>query len=814
MGCDGAVAMACREAFDVVKDVLARAIPECQCFLMGSFPLRTYLPDSDIDIAVLVPDSPTTQSDTQTTLRKILDALYCAAMQPEPQEAGHTLRNISFVNAKTPVVRCTVGNVDFDVTVNQIGSLGAITFLEEADRFIGKQHLFKRSLLLLKLWLSTEAVTYAGRPLLGAKNGMFSSYAVSVMVLYLFNAKRDDSLNHPFEVLRAFLETYSRFPWDSCVLTLQGAAPIQIGKTVAKPVDMPASVENRFRPLLERFQNMQPEPLPERDDVSRPPPGSQFRLRVCNIQDPLNADNNLTPTVTKSTLLVIKSGLQNAYTHLHHVCMSLGVTIPVPPAPFAPQAATTAPQLVMLPARPASAAAAHSHVPPHHPSSAAFARGIAMPFVMHGANGQAQQLQQLQQQQQQQQQAALSGQVQPPMLPIGASQPSLQATAAANTSSAVPPISYRRTSSESPEPPLQRSKYSTSHEALQRCWALRSFFPHSFQLYIISGPKRPDLLDHPFQALQVTPPVRPRGSFDWSHLEPAKLEGDIESMWFALIQASRIASEWGSGASQIVSPREGINMLTSSPTSAAHFSPTLWQNQSGPALRAVDLFDLDGTSTCSGHSPLTSSSDVAVQSSGATDAEDTEDIEDAEDHRAPEPPRTEDKCTQTAAIAEDVLLRLPAEETATATATTTATARTPSPPPPPIREPAPGPPALVDPSPKPKKRRNNKRSKSPGRTASLSELQHNGTTVNAKAEAVEHITAAHCAIASPAAVQGVHLPSASSAFQSHLFTMVWSCMVCILLMHFRLLEFSSQPPAGAQNGRLAFAGLSASRCGM
>lgn len=118
---------------------------------MGSFPLRTYLPDSDIDIAVLVTDSQNTHLDAQVTLRKILDALYCAAMQSEPQDASHTLRNISFVNAKTPVVRCTVGNIDLDVTVNQLGSLGAITFLEEANRFIGKQHLLKRSLLLLKV---------------------------------------------------------------------------------------------------------------------------------------------------------------------------------------------------------------------------------------------------------------------------------------------------------------------------------------------------------------------------------------------------------------------------------------------------------------------------------------------------------------------------------------------------------------------------------------------------------------------------------------------------------------------------------------
>lgn len=143
----------------MVKQVLSQAIPDSNCFLMGSFPLRTYLPDSDVDVAVLVSDVQKAYFDTHAAFRKILDALYCATIQPGNQDASHTLRNISFVNAKTPILQCTVGNIDLDITVNQIGSLGAITFLEEADRFIGKQHLLKRSLLLVKVYTTLTSAS-------------------------------------------------------------------------------------------------------------------------------------------------------------------------------------------------------------------------------------------------------------------------------------------------------------------------------------------------------------------------------------------------------------------------------------------------------------------------------------------------------------------------------------------------------------------------------------------------------------------------------------------------------------------------------
>jgi hypothetical protein len=61
------------------------------------------------------------------------------------------IRNVEFINARIKLSKCYVNNIGVDITVNQLSSLSAIAFLEEADLCIGQNHLFKRSLLLIKV---------------------------------------------------------------------------------------------------------------------------------------------------------------------------------------------------------------------------------------------------------------------------------------------------------------------------------------------------------------------------------------------------------------------------------------------------------------------------------------------------------------------------------------------------------------------------------------------------------------------------------------------------------------------------------------
>jgi hypothetical protein len=62
-----------------------------------------------------------------------------------------TIRNIEFRNARTRVAHCVVNNMDVDISVNQIFALASNIFLEECDRMIARNHLLKRSTILVKV---------------------------------------------------------------------------------------------------------------------------------------------------------------------------------------------------------------------------------------------------------------------------------------------------------------------------------------------------------------------------------------------------------------------------------------------------------------------------------------------------------------------------------------------------------------------------------------------------------------------------------------------------------------------------------------
>lgn len=64
-----------------------------------------------------------------------------------------TIRNVEFINARTKLIHCVVNNVGVDITLNQTGVINTLLFLEEADKLIGNDHLFKKSLILIKVSL-------------------------------------------------------------------------------------------------------------------------------------------------------------------------------------------------------------------------------------------------------------------------------------------------------------------------------------------------------------------------------------------------------------------------------------------------------------------------------------------------------------------------------------------------------------------------------------------------------------------------------------------------------------------------------------
>lgn len=135
-----------------VKETLRRTFPTGICIgSTGSFPLRSYLPESDLDL-VIVSDGGSPNEAAQVLT--VFDALCRSIVESDlghGRDFAFVIRNVEFRNARTKLAHCVVNNLDVDITVNQTNAMGSNLLLEEADRAIGEDHIFKKSLLLLKV---------------------------------------------------------------------------------------------------------------------------------------------------------------------------------------------------------------------------------------------------------------------------------------------------------------------------------------------------------------------------------------------------------------------------------------------------------------------------------------------------------------------------------------------------------------------------------------------------------------------------------------------------------------------------------------
>jgi len=119
----------------------------------GSCVLRSYLPESDIDLVLCADDEPFTSK--RVSIFTVFNALCEEVIRTESEMTPHmTIRNVEFINARTKVAHCKVNNLGVDITINQSSSLSTAIFLEEIDRLIASNHLFKKSVLLIKVFTS------------------------------------------------------------------------------------------------------------------------------------------------------------------------------------------------------------------------------------------------------------------------------------------------------------------------------------------------------------------------------------------------------------------------------------------------------------------------------------------------------------------------------------------------------------------------------------------------------------------------------------------------------------------------------------
>ncbi|EGZ23344.1 hypothetical protein PHYSODRAFT_485178 [Phytophthora sojae] len=334
-------------------------------FATGSYPMKTYLPGSDLDICLLVPQ------ELESSWYFIVTQALCIAggsggagtvldvgnpggsvdgsgsSSPSGPAVGsgssgallltNTVRNVTFINADVRVVKCTVDNIPVDFTANRVGALGAVRLLDAMAVRVGRQHLFKKSLILIKAWCTHESspfmqaasvecgglgpsVVPGSTPtsVMGASHGALSTYAVNTIVMALFN-QHGDALTHPLQALYLFLDRLAEFPWHEAALTLHGAVPLSRLATTPLNGTTPSKSKLKAAKLdagdVEAIRDTLSDQFGAFDAGLRSgksAPTGLFPIRACNIVDPLDDKNNLARSVSAEGFPVMKRAFRLA----------------------------------------------------------------------------------------------------------------------------------------------------------------------------------------------------------------------------------------------------------------------------------------------------------------------------------------------------------------------------------------------------------------------------------------------------------------------------------------------------------------------
>ncbi|KAK4266981.1 hypothetical protein QN277_023833 [Acacia crassicarpa] len=275
---------------DYVQRLIMKCFP-CQVFTFGSVPLKTYLPDGDIDLSAFSKN----QNLKDTWAHLVRDML---ENEEKSENAEFCVKEVHYIQAEVKIIKCLVENIVVDISFNQLGGLCTLCFLEEVDHLINQNHLFKRSIILIKAWCYYES------RILGAHHGLISTYALETLVLYIFHVY-NNSFAGPLEVLYRFLEFFSKFDWDNFCVSLWGPVPISsLPDVTAEPPRKDGGDLLLSKLFLDGCSSVYAVFPGGQENQGQP-----FVSKHFNVIDPLRVNNNLGRSVSKGNFFRIRSAL-------------------------------------------------------------------------------------------------------------------------------------------------------------------------------------------------------------------------------------------------------------------------------------------------------------------------------------------------------------------------------------------------------------------------------------------------------------------------------------------------------------------------
>ncbi len=227
------------------------------CFAVGSFALNSYLPDEDISLCTYLcrGQEPTWCFKVNELLCKESSNRACereneyensredkgdvsSPSKIECLEVGgrtdnsssskkmdhhiHQLSYVNFINSYPfQRISCAVDNkVAIKITANCLDDFVVYVLYEDVNKLLGKDHLFKQSILLIKAWWLYESRTYTGFKMINHVN----EATLFALIFAVVNVHHE-RLHTPLQVLAMFFHMYGTLSWEDNVVGPAGPVP-------------------------------------------------------------------------------------------------------------------------------------------------------------------------------------------------------------------------------------------------------------------------------------------------------------------------------------------------------------------------------------------------------------------------------------------------------------------------------------------------------------------------------------------------------------------------------------------------------------
>jgi len=228
--------------FEFIKDIIANSItakyPDYipYVFTYGSFPIKTYLKEADIDITIILEDKNTHQillDFSQNNINNTILLLIKDSFENYNKENKQNIfSDMNIIYGDIILLKCQISSMALDISINNFYGLFKILFMNYIFNQINNRFprndsnnndnlnenkliIFKRTILLIKAWCFYEG------NLMGSNIGLMASCALEILIIYMFNLYYKD-IKSEVDGFFYFFNLMNNIDLENNIITLFG----------------------------------------------------------------------------------------------------------------------------------------------------------------------------------------------------------------------------------------------------------------------------------------------------------------------------------------------------------------------------------------------------------------------------------------------------------------------------------------------------------------------------------------------------------------------------------------------------------------